>query len=252
MGHQTLKPYKSCSCGHQWLCLGPWFCKTWTWACGKEGLSPPGPVSLPGAALEYSRLGILCCTELAVLKSFSFLKALCAQGFASILKHPRMHQVNSPSQILLGACAAKKLLRTVVTGGKPFNTHYRQSVHELENVLPHLLPGILSSILSWLGQQLCSVVGAAGEEIWGEKPALTKTSSGSCSERSWRAGKHLKASVTFPFTGSNGFYLLVVKRAKTEELLIPSQEGEMAEEFLVVNCLQLFYVQGKVVRCKRR
>lgn len=147
---------------------------------------------------------------------------------------------------------AKKLLRTVVTGGKPFNTHYRQSVHELENVLPHLLPGILSSILSWLGQQLCSVVGAAGEEIWGEKPALTKTSSGSCSERSWRAGKHLKASVTFPFTGSNGFYLLVVKRAKTEELLIPSQEGEMAEDFLVVNCLQLFYVQGKVVRCKRR
>lgn len=61
------------------------------------GLSPPGPVSLPGAALEYSRLGILCCTELAVLKSFSFLKALCAQGFACILKHPRMQQVNSPS-----------------------------------------------------------------------------------------------------------------------------------------------------------
>lgn len=122
MGHQTLKPYKSCSWGHQGLCLGPRFCKTWTLACGKEGLSPPGPVSLPGAALEYSRVGIFCCTELAVLKSFSFLKALCAQGFASILKHPRMHQVNSPSQILLGACAAKKLLRTVVTGEKPFNT----------------------------------------------------------------------------------------------------------------------------------
>lgn len=45
---------------------------------------------------------------------------------------------------------------------------------------------------------------------------------------------------------------IVVKGTKTEELLIPSQEGEMAEEYLVVNCLQLFSVQGKYGRCKRR
>lgn len=82
--------------GHQWLWLGPRFLKPGLWACDKEGLSSPGPVSLPGAALKYSRLTILCCTYLAVLKSISFLKALCAQGSASILNHPRMHQVNSP------------------------------------------------------------------------------------------------------------------------------------------------------------
>lgn len=91
-----------------------------------------------------------------------------------------------------------------------------------------------------------------GRKSRGEKTVLTKTSSGSYLERSWKARKYLKASITFPFTGSNGFYLLVVKRVKTEELLILSQEGKMAEEFLVVNCLQLFSVQGTVVRCKRR
>lgn len=97
VGHQTLKPYKSCSWGTPVAVP----VKPAPWACGKEGLSPPGPVSLPGAALEYSRLRILCCTDLAVLKSFSFLRALRAQGFASILKHLRMYQVNSPSLLTI-------------------------------------------------------------------------------------------------------------------------------------------------------
>lgn len=167
MGHQTLKPYQSCSWGDtSW---GQVSVKSGPWACGKEGLSPPGPVSLPGAALEYSRLRILCCTELAVLKSFSFLKALCAQDSSSILKQPRMHPVNSPSLLPIpnpaGGLCCKEMIS--VFGGqrlqeeKPSNTHYRQSGHELEDVLPHLFPGMLSSILSWLGQQLCSVLCAA-------------------------------------------------------------------------------------------
>lgn len=67
----------------------------------------------------------------------------------------------------------------------------------------------------------------------------------------------LKTSVklTFSLTDSTIFYLLVMKKAKTEELFIASffhTRGKMAEEFLVINCLQLFSVQGKVVRCERR
>lgn len=84
--------------GHQCLWLGPCFCKTCTLWQG--GLSPPGPLSLSGAALKYSRLRILCCTDLPVLKSFSFLKALCAQGFASI--HPEAPQ-DAPGEFPLPA-----------------------------------------------------------------------------------------------------------------------------------------------------
>ena len=67
----------------------------------------------------------------------------------------------------------------------------------------------------------------------------------------------LKTSVklTFSLTDSAIFYLLVMKKAKSEEPFLASffhRRGKMAEEFLVVNCLQLFSVQGEVVRCKRR